>query len=311
MRQIGSLSTERDARRFIAFLISKSIAAEADSVGNDSWVIWVRDEDFVAEARSDLEVYQRESADRRYDEAVAIAAQKLLEADRQRREAASRTIEGSVVWNRTVRRRQPLVTAISILCVVIFVWLEINSQQTSWLNDLLFSPVNPKMPRGNEGWSPILHGEFWRLVTPAFLHFSLSHLIFNLLSFRYLGNLVESIIGTPRTGILLLLCTLVANIAQYTWAQSSVFGGISGTIFGIFGFAWMMSIYRPSAGIVLSPEAVAITMIFFFLCLLRDVPNIGEAIAQILPPIANANHVGGLAAGIMSGLAFAKLTKQR
>jgi GlpG protein len=311
MRQIGNLSTERDARRFIAFLISKSIAAEADATGNDTWAIWVRDEDFVAESRAELEIYQRESSDRRYDEAVAIAAQKLLEADRQRREAAARSIEGSVVWSRTSRRRQPLVMAISILCVVIFVWLELSSQQSSWLNDLLFSPVNPSMPRGNEGWRPILHGEVWRLVTPAFVHFSLSHLIFNLLSFRYLGNLVESVIGTPRMGLLLLLCTLVANIAQYTWAQSSVFGGISGTVFGIFGFAWMMSIYRPSAGIVLSQEAVAVTMIFFFLCLLRDVPNIGEAIAQILPPIANANHVGGMVVGLVSGLAFAKLVRSR
>lgn len=311
MRQIGSLPTERDARRFIAFLITKSISAEADQVAPESWTIWVRDEDLVNEARADLELYQREANDRRYDDAVGIAAQKMLEAERRRREAASRTIEVSTVFRRTVTRRQPLVIAISILCVAIYLLSDGNLTPSSWTNDLLFSTINPRVPRGNDGWAPILRGEVWRLITPAFIHFSLGHLIFNLLSFRYLGNLVETTLGTPRTGLLLLVFTLAANITQFAWTQSCLFGGISGTIFGLFGFAWMMSIYRPQAGIVLSQEAVVTTMIFFLLCLLRDVPNLGESIAQILPPIANANHVGGLVAGLITGLTFARLPLRR
>lgn len=300
MRQIGSLPSERAARRFAAYLTTLLIDVEAELEG-DAWVIWVRDEDRVDAARDELQKFLAEPDAARYEAAGAIADRLRRKTEERQREAAANTVDMSRRWARGRTRRHPLVSVLTILCVSLYILLFWNEGGSPLLTDLTFGRYEPLKPYPVNGWEQIAQGEIWRLVTPALLHFSIGHLLFNMLALRYLGGMIEQARGTPRFGMLCLFLAIGSNVAQYTWTRSPEFGGISGVIFGLFGYAWMMSIYRPQEGMNLSAETVIVTMAFFVLCMLRDTRLFGPFLSSILPPIANACHAGGLVLGIACG----------
>jgi GlpG protein len=57
--------------------------------------------------------------------------------------------------------------------------------------------------------------EWWRLITPTFLHFSLTHLIFNCLWIYILGSKIEVIDGKAVFLALFLISGLSSNLGQY------------------------------------------------------------------------------------------------
>ena len=145
--------------------------------------------------------------------------------------------------------------------------------------------------------------EYWRLLTPMFIHFSLLHIVFNLLWFWELGRRVETRLGGAELTIVILASSLCANVAQYMLSGPSLFGGMSGVVFGLLGFTLVWSRLLPSRTIAL-PDGVYIFM-FVFLAL-------GFAgIIDLLPfgNMANGAHLGGLLAGLILGFAFAMLEK--
>lgn len=160
---------------------------------------------------------------------------------------------------------------------------------------LVFSTANEIFSRG----------EYWRLLTPMFIHFSLLHIVFNLLWFWELGRRIESNLGGAELMIVILATSLCSNVLQYVLTGPSLFGGISGVVFGLLGFTLIWSRILPARDIAL-PDGVYIFM-FVFLAL-------GFAgIIDLLPfgSMANGAHLGGLLAGLALGAAFALLEKGR
>ena len=83
------------------------------------------------------------------------------------------------------------------------------------------------------------------------------------------------------------------NIQKYPplfWQDSPRFGGLSGVIYGLFGYAWMKMRFAPELGLGLSRETVLIMLVWFFLCLTGVVGN-----------IANVAHASGLILGLVIG----------
>jgi GlpG protein len=83
----------------------------------------------------------------------------------------------------------------------------------------------------------------------------------------------------------------VSNLAQY-FRSGPNFGGMSGVIFALFGYAWMQSRYVPGSGLYLPGQTIILCLLWLFAC------NIQEKM-----PIANMAHGAGLAVGIVLGLA--------
>ena len=159
-------------------------------------------------------------------------------------------------------------------------------------------------------WVPLAYlpdvrsGEVWRLLTPMLLHFGFAHLLFNMMGLIYLGAPLESRYGTGRYLLLILSLSLVSNLAQYflgkgiAWESgqllfptSTHFGGMSGVVYGLFGFLWFKSRYRPESNFRLPPTVVLISVAWFLLCWT------GAA-----GPIANVAHTAGLALGWLLGM---------
>ena len=132
-------------------------------------------------------------------------------------------------------------------------------------------------------------GEVWRLVTPIFLHFGILHIAFNMFWLYDLGTLIERKLGSWRYLLIVLVMAIVSNVAQFV-AAGPMFGGMSGVVYGLFGYAWVRGRLDPTCGLYLRPD-IAFWMIgFFVICALGLIPN-----------VANWAHGGGLATGAALG----------
>ena len=93
MRQIGSISDPTHAQVFVDYLVIQGIPAQAES-DEGGWSIWVRDENDVETARSDLAEFKVNPDNSRYAD-VGREAKKLRDAEiSRRRKAAKRQKSG-------------------------------------------------------------------------------------------------------------------------------------------------------------------------------------------------------------------------
>ena len=72
----------------------------------------------------------------------------------------------------------------------------------------------------------------------------------------------------------------------------SFFGGMSGVLFGLFGYAWMRGRYDPGSGLTLHPSSVNYMLFWMLLCM-----------TGLIGSIANTAHVVGLLIGMLCGIA--------
>ena len=139
--------------------------------------------------------------------------------------------------------------------------------------------------------------EWWRLITPMFIHFSLSHLAFNCLWLYVLGEKIELYDGHIKFISLVVFSSLAANYTQYIFSESSLFGGLSGVIYGMFGFCMIIELETKNERYGLPPAIYLFMLVWMLLGFLGILTIFGFG------SIANYAHLGGLVAGIIFGLA--------
>lgn len=140
-------------------------------------------------------------------------------------------------------------------------------------------------------------GEYWRMITPIFLHFGILHLVFNSLMLWELGKRVEILQGSDRMIGIVMVLGLGSNIAQSMYSGANIFGGMSGVIYGLLGYGWVWSTLCPrySLGI---PKALLIFMLVSMVLFMM-----GAASLLNVGAVANAAHFGGFVMGLVLGLA--------
>jgi GlpG protein len=147
-------------------------------------------------------------------------------------------------------------------------------------------------------------GQWWRLLTPMLIHFGILHLAMNTLWYWELGRRVEARQGPWILLGLTLVFSLAANFAQYLWAGPSLFGGLSGVLYGLLGHCWLFQRLAPSAAYRLPPGVLVMMLAWLLICM--------TGIFELLQfgAIANAAHVGGLLAGCLTGLVGGALARR-
>jgi GlpG protein len=290
MRQIGKLPTEADVVRFTDYLLSQGITTTTDAESG-AWAIWVHDEDRIAQAREELAAYLKEPHAPRFQEAARAAAAVREEAARKEREYRKNVVDMRRRWQRG--SGPALVTWILIgISVAVGAATGFKDGFTPFsLRLLIDMPALPGAPVPVEPLALVRHGEVWRLVTPIFLHFGILHLLFNMLWLEQLGTTIESRLRSPRFLLLVLVMAIGSNLAQYA-VSGPVFGGMSGVVYGLFGYVWMKSRYEPESGMFLSPNTVFWMIGWLVLC------TVG-----VIPHAANAAHAAGLGLGVLLGAA--------
>lgn len=144
----------------------------------------------------------------------------------------------------------------------------------------------------------IAQGEYWRLITPLFLHIGVMHILFNMYALLILGGIAEQIYGPTRYFYLYLICGVGGTLASAEFSKA-VSAGASGAIFGLAGIALVVG-YRHRERISASFKKVVGQGIIPFVLF-----NLGYGLFN--KGIDNYAHVGGLLSGALLGLAVPPL----
>lgn len=133
----------------------------------------------------------------------------------------------------------------------------------------------------------IVSGEWWRLITPMFLHIGFTHILFNGLIVYFLGAQLEMIIGHFKYFILYVLSGVLGNAASFAF-NFSISAGASTAVFGLFASTIVLGkLYPNQMGIQqLSRNYVFLIVINIFFGLFNST-------------IDNAGHIGGLIGGYL------------
>jgi GlpG protein len=301
MRQIGTLPDEKPARTFADYLLTLNISTDLKPAA-DGWAVWVHKEDLVSKAKGELAHFQENPDDPRYRQSISEA-----EAIRRKEEELDRQHARNIVDLRGKLGRGPMLatgpltrTLISIT-VVVFLLQRMNVELfgrtiEGWFLFTNYRPV-PGLGLRTDGLRPILQGQIWRLLTPMFLHSGILHILFNMYMLFQLGRAIEARKRLSEYALLIVLTSIAANLAQFYLPDlftvpgertgGGPFGGMSGVVYGLFGYIWVKSRFDPGSGLYLHPNTVMLLLFWLILCAFN-----------ILGPIANTAHVVGMLAGM-------------
>ena len=179
--------------------------------------------------------------------------------------------------------KAPFTSVVFILCVAVYL-LSLFGLFAPIAQHLLMQPFS--ILSQNHEW--------WRLLGPAFIHFSALHIIFNLLWWGMLGANIERTLGMSMLLIVFLVSATISNAAQALFSDPVqgnlfLFGGLSGVVYAVMGFVWWLGWLRPSWGLSLPNSIVGFMLVWLVL-----------GYADILwVNMANAAHTAGLISGCL------------
>lgn len=160
--------------------------------------------------------------------------------------------------------------------------------------------VNPIFPNTQDllAWGAdfqplIAKGEIWRLLTSAFLHIGIFHLLMNMYALFYIGILLEPLLGKTRFLAGYLIAGVAASVTSVLLHGNTVSAGASGAIFGMYGIFLALLL---SNLIEKSERQKLLKSIAIFVAI--------NLIYSAKAGIDGAAHIGGLLSGVVIGFAF-------
>jgi membrane associated rhomboid family serine protease len=139
----------------------------------------------------------------------------------------------------------------------------------------------------------IRSGEYWRLITPVFLHAHVFHILMNCYVLYALGPNVEQSFGKVRFALMYLAAGFFGNVMSFVIPPDARSLGASGAVFGMAGVLLIYLYRRRRSAFV----AQYLRSILFFI-------GINLAIGFVFRGIDNWAHIGGLLSGVVLGFGF-------
>lgn len=176
-------------------------------------------------------------------------------------------------------QRTPFVTyGLLALTIIMFLLMTVNGGSQNIFTLVYF---------GAKSNPAIVAGEWWRLITPMFLHIGFTHILFNGLIVYFLGSQLEMILGHFRYFLLYILSGILGNAASFAF-NFSISAGASTAVFGLFASTIVLGkLYPNQTGIQqLSRNYIALIIINILFGLFNS-------------SIDNAGHIGGLVGGYL------------
>lgn len=287
MRAIVRMDDQARARILGDYLYVQGIENQVDPDPAGGWSVFVHDDDRLEAARKELEAYEANPSDPRYAEAVPEARRRRGHEAREDAEFARQQVHVGQWWQ--TLKAGPLTTALIAVSIAVTLYAGMG-ENTEVADRLLIAPFFQPTP----GVLPeVMHGEVWRLVTPIFLHLGILHILFNMFWLFDLGTMIERRQGALLLGVQVLVIAIASNLCQYFWAGPA--GGMSGVVYGLFGYVWVHGWLNPASGFRISRQNITIMLVWLVLCM-----------TGWLGPIGNAAHVSGLVIGAAWGIISAK-----
>lgn len=132
----------------------------------------------------------------------------------------------------------------------------------------------------------IVEGDWWRFITPMFIHLDMMHLLFNMSALLVLSRTLEGIFGTGKLLIIYFISGIAGVVLSFAF-NDSISAGASGAIFGMLGAH--LTLYLRNR------EVYKHVFGMDFLVLI----GINLAYGLINAQIDDFGHLGGLIAGVL------------
>jgi GlpG protein len=173
-------------------------------------------------------------------------------------------------------KQAPFTSSILVICLVIYLLSMVGvSSPYLWLK---IQPIGMLADTG----------QWWRVLGPALIHFSVLHIAFNLLWWWSLGKQIEITFGLSSLLMLFVFSAVVSNVAQLLVSGPN-FGGLSGVVYALVGCVWWLGWLKPSWGLSLPKPIVGFLLVWLVVGYL-----------DILPVhMANTAHTVGLICGCL------------
>lgn len=134
-------------------------------------------------------------------------------------------------------------------------------------------------------------GEYWRLVTPLFLHAGWQHFLFNSLALLQIGSLVERFFGKKRFLWLYFVSGILGSVASAVFRPETISVGASGAIFGLVGGLIYFSFRKPVTAKKLFGKSLWVML------------GINIILGFVVPGIDYFGHLGGVIGGFFGAFA--------
>jgi len=159
------------------------------------------------------------------------------------------------------------------------------------------SPLEPTSRQifnwgGNWG-TATLNGDWWRLLSCAFVHIGIVHLVMNMIALLYVGAFLEPLIGTRRFLFAYTITAVAGSLLGSLVHPDTISAGASGAIFGMFGV--LLSLLTTK----LIPAEIRRRLL-----LLMGYYVVYNLLYGLKDGIDNAAHIGGLLSGLAIGYLF-------
>ncbi len=268
MIQLLVLGDARMAQALVDYLATLGIPCELTQ-SELGVSVWLADERRLAQAQQEVKRFLSEPNHPRY-----------MEASWQSGHADARIDYSKGMTDPVtdfLHQAGPLTLVVIIACLAIYA---LDAIGLPIFDELAFHPTLAQFT----DW------QAWRYVTPAFIHFSVLHLVFNLLWWWYLGGQIEQRLGSGKLFILLIVGAALPNIAEF-FASGPHFGGLSGVVYALLGYSWLRTRLQPDCGLAMPPALMGFMLVWLVLGFLD----------MLGTPTANMAHLVGLLVGLAQG----------
>lgn len=251
----------RLAQAFVDYMATRGITLRIEHDGD--YQLWLDDESQVGVVENELNQFIRDPNHPRYQAASW----------------QSGTTDSGIRYQHTPllagmrERAGPLTLGVAAACVLVFILMQLFGDGT--VMDLL------SWPQADQRL------ELWRWFSHALLHFSLLHILFNLLWWWYLGGMVEKRLGSGKLFVIMLISALLSGWMQAKFS-GVLFGGLSGVVYALMGYTWLRGERDPQSGVFLQRGMMAFAVLWLLV----------GYFGWFGLSIANAAHVTGLLVGV-------------
>jgi rhomboid protease GluP len=168
----------------------------------------------------------------------------------------------------------------------------------------LTEPTSQELVRWGANWGPLtLGGQWWRLITYAFLHIGIIHIAFNMWCLWDLGGLCESLYGHFTYIAIYFISGIAGGVASIAWRPLGISAGASGAIFGLAG-ALIASFYLGEFSLPRGAVQGTLRSVVLF-------AGYNLLFGAVSGGTDNAAHIGGLVVGLILGALIARVAPER
>lgn len=267
MVRLMVLNNARVAQAFIDYMASRHISIQMSPEGEGRVALWLIDAQHQVETEAELNRFLSEPNHKRYQAASWDVAETRKSQFHYHAPSFLSMIKA---------KAGPVTLSIMLLCVVIFALQQLG------FNQQIFQILHFPALDGQQ-W------QLWRWLSHAVLHFSVMHIAFNILWWWQLGGDIEKKLGGLKLLQIFAISSALSGAGQY-WVEGANFGGLSGVVYALVGYLWVVSTKAPQLGLTIPRQIVGFMLIWLVL-----------GYMQPFMAIANTAHLAGLIAGVGIG----------